>query len=156
MRTRTILLSLLILITLSAARADEIVLKKEFGGEKIKCEIYKEDDKYSGKIVWSKHMVYPEGDPDAGKAVHDRENPDPAKRDQPIIGLVIVKGLKYAGKGRWSRGTIYDPEVGKTYKVKVSREDEDTLNIRGFIGVSLLGRTTVWTRYKEPKEEKKQ
>ena len=76
----------------------------------------------------------------------DTNNPDEAKRGQPIIGLNLVNGFVYKGKGKWADGTIYDPDNGKTYSCKMTLKDANTLKVRGFIGVSLIGRTQVWTR----------
>ena len=79
----------------------------------------------------------------------DEKNPDPALRDRLLVGLQIFDGFEYKGKGRWKSGTIYDPNSGKTYQCTVTRVDDDTLKVRGFIGVSLLGRTEVWTRVRD-------
>jgi uncharacterized protein (DUF2147 family) len=79
----------------------------------------------------------------------DEKNPDPALRDRPLIGLQIFDGFEYKGKGRWKGGTIYDPNSGKTYQCTVTRVDEFTLKVRGFIGVSMLGRTETWTRVRD-------
>lgn len=106
--------------------------------------IYKEGDTYSGKIIWLREPVYPEGDPDAGQKKHDRKNPDKALRDTPILGYVILKNFKY-DNGKWSGGTIYDPTEGKTYKCNM-KLDGGTLNVRGYVGVALLGRTVEWHR----------
>ena len=54
------------------------------------------------------------------------------------------------GGNTWAKGTIYDPEDGKTYKCKMTLTDPKTLGVRGYIGISLIGRTTVWTRYVKP------
>ena len=85
-------------------------------------------------------------DPDEDRPDKDEKNPDPALRDRPLVGLQIFDGFEYQGKGRWKGGTIYYPNRGKTYQCTVTRVDEDTLKVRGFIGVSLLGRTEIWTR----------
>ena len=50
------------------------------------------------------------------------------------------------GDGAWSGGFIYDPNSGKTYRGKIKLTDPDTLRLRGYIGISLLGRTEVWKR----------
>ena len=76
----------------------------------------------------------------------DEKNPDPALRDRPLIGLELFAGFEYKGKGKWKGGTIYDPNSGKTYQCIITRVDANTLKVRGFIGVSLLGRTELWTR----------
>jgi uncharacterized protein (DUF2147 family) len=56
--------------------------------------------------------------------------------------------MKYDGEGRWSGGTIYDPDSGRTYKCRLEQLDADRLQVRGFIGFALLGRSQVWTRYR--------
>jgi uncharacterized protein (DUF2147 family) len=57
-----------------------------------------------------------------------------------------LSGFKFAGDNLWEDGTIYDPENGKTYRCKITLESPNRLNVRGFVGISLFGRTTVWTR----------
>ena len=90
------------------------------------------------------------GSPDTSgdRQPSDRDvlNPDPALRDRPLLGLTIMDGLTYAGGGKWKNGRIYDPNSGKTYKCKLTLVDENTLELRGYIGFSLLGRTETWTR----------
>lgn len=76
----------------------------------------------------------------------DEHNPDPALRSRPIDGITIMSGFSYAGDGRWTGGTIYDPNSGKTYKSTVTQIDRDTLRLRGYIGISLFGRSDTWTR----------
>ncbi len=92
-------------------------------------------------------MVPPDDDGGMpGKEKVDRENPDPALRSRPVIGLRIFEGFTYDGDGRWKNGTIYDPASGKTYSCKIRLQDDGSLKVRGFIGISLLGRTEIWTR----------
>lgn len=76
----------------------------------------------------------------------DEKNPDPALRDRPLVGLELFAGFEYNGNGRWSGGTIYDPNSGKTYRCIVTVVDDDTLKVRGYVGVPLLGRTETWKR----------
>ncbi|MBW1889427.1 MAG: DUF2147 domain-containing protein, partial [Deltaproteobacteria bacterium] len=95
---------------------------------------------YSGKIVWLKN---PKNDDGTEKV--DKENPDEARRNDSLVGLTLVQGFSYKGKNKWAGGTIYDPENGKTYKCKMALKGDD-LKVRGFIGISLLGRTTHWLR----------
>ncbi len=67
-------------------------------------------------------------------------------RNKPIIGLTILKNLKQ-DDNEWNGGTVLDPEDGKTYKCKIEVvEDGTKLKVRGFIGVSVLGRTQYWHR----------
>ncbi len=123
----------------------------EGGGGEAHVEIYLDKDRYSGRIVWLAEPDYPADDEQgmAGQPKVDRENPDEALRANPIIGLVIVEGFEYDGDGTWRKGTIYDPDNGKTYKSKMKLDGPDVLKVRGFIGVSLIGRTTEWTRVKD-------
>lgn len=122
-------------------------------GDKSRVEICKAaDGTFEGKIFWLQEPEYPAGDAEAGKTKHDRENPDKSLQSRPIMGLVFLKGFKFDGKKEWNGGTVYDPESGKTYKGKIWLENDNTLGLRGFIGISLLGRTEKWTRYTEPKK----
>ncbi len=107
-------------------------------------EIYKEGDKYFGKIVWLKFPI----DEETGKPKVDDENPDEDLRDQPVLGLVLLKDFVF-DRDEWDSGSIYDPKNGKTYDCYMELKDNDNLKIRGYIGISLLGRTTYWTRVKE-------
>ena len=116
--------------------------------------ITESDGKYCGKIVWLKEYNYSEDEEDAGQPRRDKNNPDPAKRDRPIFGLPLLNGFEYAGDGVWRNGTIYNPENGKTYKCKLTLTGKNTLHARGYVGISILGRTSVWKRYREPKPGK--
>lgn len=110
-------------------------------------EISKTDTGYEGTIIWLKEPFFPEGDEEgmAGQLKVDRENPDAALRDRPIVGLRIMEGFRYAGNNRWVDGTIYDPENGETYRCRIRLTDDGTLKVRGYVGISLFGRTTEWT-----------
>jgi len=77
----------------------------------------------------------------------DANNPDAALRDRVLRGQVIMKGLKKDGGNRWSGGTIYDPDGGRTYKCYIELQSDGRLKVRGFIGFSLLGKSQTWTRY---------
>ncbi|MEX0959003.1 MAG: DUF2147 domain-containing protein [Burkholderiales bacterium] len=68
------------------------------------------------------------------------------RKDQPIIGMTIFWGLKQDNKV-WSGGQILDPKNGKIYRCKMTLADDGrTLDVRGYIGISLLGRTQTWHR----------
>jgi uncharacterized protein (DUF2147 family) len=77
----------------------------------------------------------------------DVKNPDPAARNLALRGQVILRDMKYEGNGRWSGGTIYRASNGKTYKCNVTLGSDGKLDVRGYIGFSLLGSTQSWTRY---------
>ena len=76
----------------------------------------------------------------------DAKNPDPALRSRPLTGLELFEGFTWDGDGRWTGGTIYDPNSGKTYRCIITWVDENTLQVRGYVGVPMLGRTETWTR----------
>lgn len=139
-----------------AGDADAIVGVWVTEGGRAHVEIAKEGGVYNGKIIWLLEPKYPDDDEKgmAGQEKVDRENPDPSRRNRPLIGLNMVTGFKYAGDGKWRKGRIYDPENGKTYKCKITLTDRGTLKVRGFIGVSLLGRTTEWKRWIPPASER--
>jgi uncharacterized protein (DUF2147 family) len=77
----------------------------------------------------------------------DQMNPDPSRRRLGLLGVVIMRGMRYAGEATWSGGTIYDPANGRTYKCRLHLQDAEHLQVRGFLGVTLLGRSQLWTRY---------
>jgi uncharacterized protein (DUF2147 family) len=137
----------------SAAHAqnqDAIVGKWLNQEKEAQIEIAPCGGKYCGKIIWLQEPNYPPQDPKGmgDKPKVDRENPDPAKKGRPILGLNLVWGFTFAGENRWEGGFIYDPRDGKTYKCKMTLETPDHLKVRGFIGISLIGKTNHWTRVK--------
>lgn len=110
-------------------------------------EIYKDGDKYFGKVVWLKDPNREE----TGKPKLDRENQDESLRSRPVMGLLLLNDFEFDGDDEWEDGTVYDPKNGKTYKCFMEFDDEedlDKLKVRGFIGFSMIGRTTYWTRVK--------
>jgi uncharacterized protein (DUF2147 family) len=136
----TIAMVLLLASNGFAQDANAILGKWYTEGGKAQVEIYKSDDVYYGKIVWLK-----EPKNENGTDKMDIHNPDPSKKRNPVIGLNIVHSFKYKGNNKWVDGKIYDPDNGKTYSCKMKLKGNE-LKVRGFIGISLLGRTTVWTR----------
>lgn len=104
-----------------------------------KIEIYQVGNKYFGKLVWGKTIL------DAnGNSKKDTKNPDDQLKTRNLLNLLILTDFVYNG-GQWEDGKIYDPKSGKTYS-SVMKLDGDNLDIRGYVGISLFGRTTVWTR----------
>lgn len=71
-----------------------------------------------------------------------------ARKDQPVLGMTIIEGVKRAsGADHWDSGTILDPNNGKTYKVRMTLKDGGrVLEVRGYVGMPLLGRTQTWQR----------
>ena len=115
---------------------------------KARVEIVKAGEVYGGSIVWLKEPVYgpdeKKGTP--GQPKTDLNNPDKSLQSRPIIGLPLIQGFKYAGDNVWSDGTIYDPDSGKLYSCKLTLMMDGSLRVRGYVGISLFGRTEIWTR----------
>jgi len=132
---------LLLGTTLTAqTKGDDIVgVWLTAGKEPAKIQVYRSGDKYFGKIMWLKN---PEKD---GKPKVDSKNPVKNKQGQKIIGLLILQNFKF-DEDEWNDGKIYDPESGKTYSCNMSLNGTNTLKVRGYVGVSLFGRTETWTR----------
>ena len=134
----------------SSDEADRLVGVWEPSHGKAKVKVDKIGDKYYGKIVWLKTPA----DEETGEAKVDKNNPDEKLRSTPLRGYRILKDFTYAGKDEWTEGTIYDPENGNTYSCTIKMTDENTLDIRGYIGISALGRTDIWKRLKMPPRKK--
>jgi len=105
-----------------------------------KVEIYKSGDKYFGKISWMKDMY----EQDGKTLKKDSKNANAQLRSRSIVNAVILSGFTYAD-GEWSGGEIYDPKTGKTYKGKMKLKGT-SLEIRGYVGSPMLGKTTIWTK----------
>jgi len=119
---------------------------KTDGGDS-KLELFKCGEKICGKIVWLKVPKYIDSnDGPLGKTKVDRKCPNPALRNRPILGLQVMKGLTATGVSTWENGTCYDPETGKSYKCKMRLSAPNQLELRGFIGISLIGRNFSLTR----------
>jgi len=78
----------------------------------------------------------------------DEHNPDPALRSRLLKGSVIIQGMHFDGGQTWSGGSIYDPGNGSSYHCTMELLASGDLKVRGYIGVPLLGRSQVWTRYR--------
>ncbi len=146
---------LLLAITVSGSLiaqddGDRLVGVWEPSHGKAKVKIEKIGTKYYGKIVWLKEPI----DAETNKPKVDKNNPDEKMRSTPLRGYRILKDFQYTDKNEWTEGTIYDPENGNTYSCIIKMTDENTLDIRGFIGVSVLGRTDIWKRLKMPSKKK--
>lgn len=131
-------------ITFAQSGAD-IILGQWFTEEdKATVEIYKEGNKYFGKIVALKEPLR------NGKPKLDEKNPKPEQRTNPIIGLRFMWNFTYDDDDEWVGGTIYDAESGKEYSCKMYYQKDKTLKVRGYIlGMPFLGRSQVWTRNKK-------
>lgn len=98
---------------------------------------------YVGKIVWLKKPNL------NGRPKIDQRNPDEQKRNRPIMNLNILNDLIWDEEEKeWVDGKVYDPVIGSTYNCYAFMEDGN-LHLRGYIGISIIGRTAIWTRAKE-------
>jgi uncharacterized protein (DUF2147 family) len=100
-----------------------------------RVQFFEEESKLSGKIIWLKN-----------DQVKDKENPDTKLRDRPILGITALRGFVSRDNKTWTGGKIYDPETGKTYSSKITMVNKNELELRGYIGTPLLGRSTKFIR----------
>ncbi|RFS14814.1 DUF2147 domain-containing protein [Emticicia sp. C21] len=139
MKKLSLFVVLLLFSTLSFAQ--DITQGTWYNQEKSgKIQFFKQGDKYFGKIVWLKEPN------EAGKPRTDKQNPDEKLRTRPLIGLVNLKNFKQTDKDSWEDGEVYDPKNGKTYSCKMTLTSPTTLDVRGFIGLSIIGRTEHFTK----------
>ncbi|MDR0801188.1 DUF2147 domain-containing protein [Fluviicola sp.] len=113
-----------------------VTIDDKTGKKKSKVELYKKDDKLYGKIIYLYPREGREDNPKCEKCTDDRKN-------QPLVGLQIVRGLKWDGS-EWKDGTIVDPENGKVYtcSIWIDRDDYSKLHVRGYVGPFF--RTQTW------------
>ena len=138
------LLSLIIVLILTGSAYSQTIFGKwnSFDEDTNKIEsvieIYKKDGKAYAKII---EITDPERkDATCIKCKGKRKN-------QKILGMDILTGLE-EDDDEWSGGKILDPKNGKEYKCYIKLKDANTLKLRGYIGISLIGRTAIWKRAK--------
>jgi uncharacterized protein (DUF2147 family) len=129
-------------LALTSNSPDDIVGVWKTGEGTAMVRIYKNGDKYQGKVVWLKEPI----DPDTGKPKVDKNHPDEASRKRAVLGLINIWGFLYKDNNTWDDGNIYDPKNGNTYSCTIKLTTPNSLEVRGYIGVSLIGRTDNWTR----------
>ena len=131
-----------ILISSAYAQSADDILGVWYNEEKDgKIQVYKENNKYYGKIVWVKNNTNEDG----SSPKLDSKNPDPELAKRPIEGTLILIDLEW-DDDEWEDGEIYDPKSGKTYSCFARLESKNELYVKGYIGFSLIGRSTTWTR----------
>lgn len=143
MKRLLIIIAVLLFGLSNAARAQKDKIEGLWYNEEktSKIQIYKAvDGKYWGKIVWLKEPMK------NGKPKVDENNPKEKWRNTPLINLPILKSFKKKSETTYDDGEIYDPKNGKTYSCTITYRNNNELGIRGYIGISLIGRTTTWTR----------
>lgn len=99
-------------------------------------------DQICGKIVTLKVP----NDPETDKPKLDKLNPDDNLKARPILNMQMMMGFRKSGANEYEGGEIYSPKEGKTYSAKFTMTDANTMNLRGYVGVPLFGKTQTWTR----------
>lgn len=134
----------LILLTLSstsyAYQTDDILGYWLTEEEDAVVEVYKTKDEFRGRLVWLRDLHTGKE-----KVLTDKENPDKKLRSRSLKGMDIMWGYEFNGE-KWVDGKVYDPLNGKTYSGKMWLESKDVLGMRGYIGISLFGRSSEWKR----------
>jgi uncharacterized protein (DUF2147 family) len=109
-------------------------------------EIYRcSEGALCGRLVWFRMKPT-----DHNPRALDIHNPTLALRNTPLCGLVMMWGFQPEGPDQWSDGFLYDPESGNTYRGKITLKPDGTLTLRGYVGISLIGRSQDWTRLTQP------
>jgi uncharacterized protein (DUF2147 family) len=127
-------------VTLARAQTDQIEGQWYNDIKSAKVLITKgSNGKFYGKVIWLKEPLK------NGKPKVDELNEDPKLRNRPRLGLQVLSDFVKDGDVKYTDGTIYDPLNGKTYSCNITFKGK-TLAIRGYIGISLFGRTTTWSR----------
>jgi uncharacterized protein (DUF2147 family) len=129
--------ALFLQLTVAAVKSKAIEADKILGvfwspKKDAKIEIYKKGSFYYGKSIW------------VASPRKDTENPNVVLQKREVLGIELLTNFKY-NDGEYSNGRIYDPESGKTYNCKMNLLG-NKLKVRGFIGISLFGRTEIFER----------
>lgn len=109
--------------------------------KRIQVEIAHCGDRLCGKMVWFRWPNDARGLP-----LVDINNPDPALRSRPLLGLRILHGLRRTGERTWEGGRIYNPDDGVNYRARMTIGEDGTLRVRAYVLLPILGKTLVWTR----------
>lgn len=123
---------------LSAQKPDDIIGKWYTEGKECIVEIYKTGEKYFGKFAWFKSEY-------DTKNKKDINNPNENLRSRLVLGTTFMTDFVF-DDDEWVDGRVYNPEDGNTYKAILSLEDENTLKMRGYVGIPALGQSVFWTK----------
>jgi uncharacterized protein (DUF2147 family) len=103
--------------------------------------LFEDGSTISGKITWMKFPNDENGNPKT-----DPLNPDEKLRSRARMGMIMMHSFSYNEDGVWDNGELYDPKKGKNYSGMITLKDKNTLDLRGYIGFSFIGRSSTWTR----------
>ncbi|AMR29405.1 hypothetical protein A0257_21430 [Hymenobacter psoromatis] len=107
----------------------------------VKMRLFRCGDKLCGKIAWMQQPNEANGQPK-----RDLKNPDPTQRSQPQLNATPMRDFTYDGHRTWADGKLYDGRTGREYSGKLTLVSQNELEVRGYVGFSLLGKSTTWTR----------
>lgn len=138
----SVLLSASVVVTAQDAQGVEGIWLTQDGDCKISIA-QDEHGVFNGRTQWLQQPL-----DEHGSYILDVKNPNKDHRSRRLLGTYILEGFQYdSTSNKWRNGTVYDPTTGKTYKgiLRVS-DDLQQLHLRGYIGISLIGREVIWTR----------
>ena len=105
--------------------------------------LFEEGQTVSGKVTWMKFPNDENGNPKT-----DLLNPDVSLRNRESVGMIMMSSFAHIAGNIWDNGRLYDTKKGKTYTGIINLKDKNTLNLRGYIGLSFIVRySSTWTRY---------
>lgn len=113
------------------------------GTKKGHIQIYKQGNKYFGKLAF-----LTEPNDAAGKPKLDTKNPDAKLRSRALLNLNLMNDFVFDGDKEWEDGKIYNPEDGKTYSCYMKLSNPNTLMVRGYVMIKAIGKSQTWTRIK--------
>ena len=124
--------------------SDQILGRWMAEDHNLEVEVFRSGNQYAARVVWFDCSA--SGTPKMSEQL-DTENPDPALRSRPWLGLVVVDDLHFDGeKNEWGGGNIYDPNSGHTFKSVVRLNSPNKLVVRGYWGVEIFGKSLNFTR----------
>lgn len=131
------------IVSFAQQPADKIIGKWEStdGDVKLKFDIFKQDGKYFGKLLWVSNMF----EADGRTPKKDSNNPNKSLKNRSRQGIVNITNLQYE-KGEYTGGKLYNPSDGDTYSLNAKLKSENELHFRGYIGFSILGKTMKFKR----------
>ena len=128
--------------TFSTISSDDILGLWISKNNDLKVEIFKQNNKYFGKIIW----FYCTPKTPVMEAYLDTENPNKLLKKRPWLGMVNVSNLEFSDNQYWKNGLIYDPNSGRTYSAIVKKKTNNTLIVRGYWGFEFIGKSLEFTK----------
>ena len=126
----------------ASAQTNADVVGEWFNAEKdAVITIFEDEATLSGKITWMKFPNDEKGNPKS-----DPLNPDESLQSRARLGMVMMNSFAHIEGNVWDNGELYDPKKGKTYSGKITLTNKNTLDLRGYLGFSFIGRSSTWTR----------